>query len=241
MNGDVLELEHLIDYDTLEPSLPIALKRFFVVSDCQRSAEGYSPTWWPHLWRCKINPLVDSQEYRDILDRIIVPEDAEGLPTTSTMTMRDIISTYTQTIEINDAIINQSEAELPMSGYNVEAIYHRSTDANSPDYKVSGYMSGTGIPPNGITATSGISFPVNPIEGAYCLRVDYMPNRLFRYNGVRWVKIEDAVRTNITNNDATNKTLRNSFITNSNTFTDVRGDTQPEKQSLHDLLRPKAD
>ena len=44
MNGDVLELKHLIDYETLNPDLPAALKRFFVVSDCTRASEGFSPT-----------------------------------------------------------------------------------------------------------------------------------------------------------------------------------------------------
>lgn len=249
MNGDVLELQHLIDYDTLNPDLPTALKRFFVVSDCTRSAEGYSPTWWPHLWRCKINPLVDSQEYKDILDKFVMVEDADGFEANTAQTMRDIISTYTQYNNINEAIVEQSEIEIPMSGYSVDGFYHKTTQVTTgnirvdetPDYKISGYMTGTGVPPNGVTATSGITFPTSPVEGAYCLRVDYKPNRLFRYNGTRWVKIEDAVRTTITNNVDDNKTLRNTFITNNNTFVDKRGRTQPEKQSLHDLLKPKAD
>jgi hypothetical protein len=38
---------------------------------------------------------------------------------------------------------------------------------------------------------------------------------LFRFDGVRWIKIEDAVRMNMTNNDSRN-TLKTSFINNSN-------------------------
>jgi hypothetical protein len=71
MAGDVLELEHLTDYDPLNQDIPAALKRFFVVGDCSFASEGFSPTWWPHLWRVKINPLVDGQEYKDILDQIV--------------------------------------------------------------------------------------------------------------------------------------------------------------------------
>lgn len=242
MNGDVLELEHLIDYDTLDPDLPIALKRFFVVSDCTRAAEGYSPTWWPHLWRCKINPLVDSQEYKDILDNLITVDTPEGIPEESTESLRDILSTYNQLNDINDIIVEQAEVEIPASGYSVNEFYHKPTEEDeTPNYKVNAYLSGTGVPPNGIIATSGIAFPSNPDVGDYCLRLDYKPNRLFRYNGTRWIKIEDAVRTNITNNSVDNKTLRNSFLTNSTTFVDRRGNTQPEKQSLHDLLKPKVD
>lgn len=234
MNGDVLELEHLVDYETLDPSIPAALKRFFVVSDCTRAAEGYSPTWWPHLWRCKINPLVDSQEYKDILDRMTVS------PTNSTP-LSEILSSYNQYIDINDAVVDQAEADIPASGYDTSALYHRSEDTKSPDFTVNGYLTGNGVPPNGLPTTSGISFPNNPVEGQYHLRTDYLPNRLFRYDGARWTKIEDSVRTSISNNDVANKTQRNSFVTNNRTFTDVRGNTQPEKQNLNDILKPRAD
>ncbi|NBP16569.1 hypothetical protein EBU95_19635 [bacterium] len=242
MNGDVIELQHLIDYETLDPDLPTSLKRFFVVSDCQRSAEGYSPTWWPHLWRCKINPLVDSQEYKDILNRVNVTTNYDGTETELNTTMRDLISTFSRLSDANDAIIEQAEVELPESGYNIENLFTFDRDnVAKPDFKINGYMTGSGVPPNGLPATSGIAFPANANEGDYCLRTDYLPNRLFRFNGNRWVKIEDDVRTNITNNATNNLTKRNSFITNNKTFVDVRGQVQPEKQNLNDILKPKAD
>jgi hypothetical protein len=88
---------------------------------------------------------------------------------------------------------------------------------------------------------SGIAFPTTPDTGDYCLRLDYMPNRLFRFDGKRWIKVEDAVRTNLTAGAADNKTLRNSFISNTNTFVDVNGNVHNQKQNLNDVLRPKAD
>ena len=234
MNGDVLELMHLVDYDTLNPDLPAALKRFFVISDCTRGAEGYSPTWWPHIWRCKLSPLVDSQEYRDILNKITVSED-------SNTPLREIMSTYNTYTQINDAVVAQAELDLPKSGYDVSPIYHVSSDANTPDYSVSSYLGNTDTTPNGENYTQGVAFPSDPAEGDYCLRVDFVPNRLFRYNGARWRKIEDKVRTNLTNNSTENLTQRNSFITNTRTFTDTNGVVQTEKQSLHDALKPRAD
>jgi hypothetical protein len=232
MNGDVLELEHLLDYETLDPSLPAALKRFFVISDCTRAAEGYSPTWWPHLWRVKMNPLVDSQEYKDILNTIKVSD-------TDTTPIGQILSSYERYTDINDAIVAQAEVDLPESGYDTSAIYHRSFDTETPDFAVNGWLSGNAIAPNGLPVTSGTSFPASPAVGDYCLRLDYLPNRLFRWNGTRWMKIEDNVRTNITNGAADNLTQRNSFIRNTNTFTDVRGNTQDSKQNLQDVLKPK--
>lgn len=234
MNGDVLELQHLIDYETLDPGLPAALKRYFVITDCTRAAEGYSPTWWPHLWRCKINPLVDSQEYRDIIEKITVNEE-------SNQPLREILSNYDKLVNINTAIVEQAEQELPESGYDTTPIFHVTANDETPDYAVRGYLSGSGIPPNGLPVIQGISFPPNPTVGDYVLRTDFLPNRLFRWDGGRWAKIEDKLRTNLTNGEADNNTQRNSFINNTKTFTDVRGDTQPQKQYLHQILKPKAD
>lgn len=84
MSGDVLELPHLRDYHSLDTSLDLALSRYYVVQEGSRPSEGYSPTWWPHLWRVKCTPLVDSQEYKDILDRIQV-DPSTGDATESTL------------------------------------------------------------------------------------------------------------------------------------------------------------
>lgn len=103
-----------------------------------------------------------------------------------------------------------------------------------------GYLTGDGIAPNGLSVTPGISFPVNPSEGDYALRLDYFPNRLFRFNGSRWVKIEDNIRTDLTPG-AANQTLRSSFVNNTATVeTKDRGDI-PSRQSLSNILRPEAD
>jgi hypothetical protein len=68
-----------------------------------------------------------------------------------------------------------------------------------------GYITADGIPQNGapFTAhnpfTAGIAFPMGAVEGQFCLRTDYLPNRLFRFNGTRWVKQEDNVRMTMSN------------------------------------------
>jgi hypothetical protein len=234
MNGDVLELIHLTDYGSLDQSVPVALKRFFVVGDTSKASEGYSPTWWPHLWRCKINPMVDSQEYKDILTTLTI-SDADPTP------LKDILSSYNKYIGINEAVLNQAEADVPQSGYSTEPLYTFDPSGETPNAKIKGYLTADGIPPNGLPVVSGISFPSNPAIGDYCLRLDYSPNRLFRYDGRRWAKIEDAQRTNITNGVDTNLTLRNSFINNTNIFVDRNDEVQPEKQNLNTILRPKAD
>ncbi len=68
ISGDVIELPHLKDEFALN-DLQFALKRFYVIEEVTRAAEGFSVTWYPHLYRAKCKPLVDSQEFKDILDK----------------------------------------------------------------------------------------------------------------------------------------------------------------------------
>ena len=67
MVGDVIELPHLLDYNPLNETIPTALKRFMQITDANYASEGFSPTWFPHLWRIKCEPLVDSEEFTQIL------------------------------------------------------------------------------------------------------------------------------------------------------------------------------
>ena len=66
LSGDVLELPHLKDDYALN-DFQVSLKRFYVIEDVIRPSEGFSQTWYPHLWRIKCEKLVDSQEFADIL------------------------------------------------------------------------------------------------------------------------------------------------------------------------------
>lgn len=238
INGDVLELMHLMDYNSLDESTPVALKRFYVCSDAQFGSEGFTPTWWPHIWRVKLNPLTDSQEYKDILNNV-------PAGTNSTTPVGDILSTIQKYQNINDAIIAQAEQDVPQSGYDTSGLYIQSNHtpdeaSTTPTDKVHGYLTGDGIAPNGIAVAAGITFPGSPDEGDYYLRLDYVPNRLFRFDGQRWVKIEDAVRTNLTNGPE-NHTLRSGFVNDTSTYTDNSGGTHTTLQGLNKILKPLAD
>ena len=268
MNGDVLELQHLMDYYPLDDTLPVALKRFYVVSDCQNAAEGFSQTWWPHLWRVKLNPLTDSQEYKDILDQIKV-DAPDWDPTNGNVSLGSVQSTIETYQNVNNAIIKEAEKEVPLSGYDISHLYIKSTtpdgkypgdpigvtadgnvtadsDSVNTDYAIlspqavpEGYLTGSGLTPNGMPVTVGIAFPDGPSVGDYALRTDYLPNRLFRYDGRRWVKIEDNVRTTLTPG-ADNTTQRSGFVNNTETFTNNSGNVTV-RQSLSDALKAKAD
>ena len=79
MVGDVLELPHLLDYNPLKETIPTALKRFYQITDSNFASEGFSQTWFPHLWRIKCEPLVDSQEFSQILQEPINQDNYLGL------------------------------------------------------------------------------------------------------------------------------------------------------------------
>jgi len=256
MAGDVIEFPHMKEDYSLDESIPIALKRYYVVEDVNRAAEGFSQTWWPHLLRLKMKTLVDSQEFKDIIG------DA-----TTAGSMASYMSTYNREKTINDQIVAQAEQDSPRAGFNYKQYYvapidergnirtdNVNTEAqrSSSDKTVNAvidtpasshygfYLDGDGVAPNGHPAGFGISFPnANVDKGDYFLRTDYLPNRLFRFDGTRWVKVEDSVRITTTNNDS-RANFKTGFVNNTTTDT-INGLTVDQRQALTDALKPKAD
>ncbi len=334
--GDVVELPHLKDEYALN-DLTFALKRFFVIEEVTRAAEGFSATWYPHLYRAKCKPLVDSQEFKQILDDIADSESYQGTynsnityypgdvvlaadgkkyqvlqevtgvaPPNATYfaladTLRDVVSTYEKEMQITAAVLNQAEADAPRSGYDTSKYYtlqrtddgtaelasvdatqvtvDAETQATDEDGNLlydtdgnpiyvgqtastlllpadgdgyEGYLTKDGVPPNGAPFTAGISFPNNPVNGQFALRTDYLPNRLFRFDGARWRKFEDNVRMTMSNLGASDvaagtfagkdvrQTQKATFINNP-TVSTIDGHIVKQKQGLSKALRPEAD
>jgi len=161
MVGDVIELPHLVDYNPLRDTIPVALKRFMQITDANYASEGFSPTWFPHLWRIKCEPLVDSQEFSQIIQEPINQDNYLGLwdgtrtypagyvisygdknyisiaevpigmaPPDETyweldpnQNLKDILATYNQNIQINNAILDEAERLVPKAGYDRKNLY----------------------------------------------------------------------------------------------------------------------
>jgi len=134
--GDVLEMPNMKDYWPLDGDIPASLKKFYVVNEILRAAEGYSQTWWPHLYRVRAIPMVDSQEYKQILDQAATEDGS------SDSTLRDILAPYLKNLELNDAIVTQAERDVPLSGFNTDRLFVLPVDANG--VSVYNYISSNG-------------------------------------------------------------------------------------------------
>lgn len=428
MVGDVIELPHLLDYNPLDETIPVALKRFYQITDGNFASEGFSPTWYPHLWRIKCEPLSDIEQFAQILNEPVntdnylgtwdkektyppgyvisygdenyvakkevpantAPPNEEYWEVDPNKSTRDVLSTFKKNLEINDALLEEAKRLVPLSGYDNTNLYVVPTydevygkiaddpappininvlDANpivitgsmtfmrSPNYKnpspvvriskeslsnlwdlttdstvdkidkfislnlqtqqlaperndtgsgevsgstvllaqsmgpvsgpygtsdntfstadqnpalrsftgtvtqsmdyradcdpryqyiarstprtfgySAGYLTGDGKAPNGSPTGAGIAFPQNPKVGDYFLRIDYMPQILFRWDGKMWVRISDNVRTGMYF-ESNDQTSRASFVNNTNQTQLTDGSTAPERQALSTALR----
>ena len=428
MVGDVLELPHLLDYNPLKETIPVALKRFYSITDANFSSEGFSQTWYPHMWRIKCEPLVDSEEFSQILAEPINQDNYLGIwdkdktyppgyvitygdknyiskievpagtmpPNTTyweldtASNLKDILATYNKNIAINNAALEEAKRLVPKSGYDsgnlyivptygtfetntelsgkynqpappinviisnfgaptatvelvsssqyrnaspvlripassVQTIWDMThdggaiepsatlslrsitiaptltdtgsgavsgdivltvdsigvitgpygtadntyatadqnpelpgfTDEITPDMDfradcdprfqfiarssprsfgyTTGYLDGTGEAPNGYPTGAGIAFPQNPQVGDYFLRIDYLPQLLYRWDGQLWIRISENVRTD-TGFTAEDSSQQSSFINNSNVTVLTDGTTTTQKQALSSIL-----
>ena len=436
--GDVIELPHMLDYNPLEETIPVALKRFMQVTDGNYASEGFSPTWFPHLWRIKCEPLVDSEEFSQILDAPINMDNYLGIwDSTKVYTagyvisygdknyiskidvpigitppnalyweldtadnLKDILATYNKNISVNNAALNEAARILPKTGYDtsdlyivptygefsengifsrklrqpappinvnttssgapvtvsgtiqmrrnpnyknaspvirisktaLKSIWDMTADMNSdaidafvtmslesmelpaevigsgsgpisgdkilvarsqgvitgpygtadntystadqnpilpgftgtistqmdfradcdPAYQYisrasprsfgysAGYMSGSGEAPNGFPTGAGISFPANPQVGDYFLRIDYLPQLLYRWDGALWIRISADVRTQ-TGYTASDQSLQSQFINNTAQTQLTDGTFVSQSQPLSSILQLSPD
>jgi hypothetical protein len=247
MSGDVLELPNLKEFYSLDETIPVALKRYYVVQEGTRPAGGFSPTWWSHLWRVKCTPMVDAQEFASILNQTVIGVNGSPIIVNgNTTTYSNITSSIQDYTNMNQAIVTQAEFETPESGYNTDALWaplfvngdpkQGPLPANaSPQQRFVGYLVNAGTAPNGYQVTPSLEFPSSPTVGQYILRQDYFPSRLYRWSGSIWEYVSTDQRTPLT--PGTGQTQRDTFVNNANLFVNSSGNTEPVIQNISTLLR----
>jgi len=221
-----------VDSDVYTADSNDALNQDFTVAGAIPSADDFDSG--------TINDLLSTHNKNKEINKAIVDQAVAELPVSG----YDVSKFYIEPVGA-DNIPDDS------AGITVDSIVHKADSGEvtvdkteiTPEANgwLTGYLTGNALPPNGLPVTPGTVFPPNALIGDYVLRLDYFPNRLFRYDGNRWIKVEDNVRTNLTPGASDNKTQRSKFVNNTDTLkTKDRGDI-PTLQGLSDLLRPSAD
>tara|TARA_S200000501_G_C20867432_1_gene762616 strand:- start:4809 stop:5792 length:984 start_codon:yes stop_codon:yes gene_type:complete len=197
MSGDVLELPHLRD-DTLLDEDNNGINKFYVVEDANRSSEGFSQTWYPHVWRVKVGPMTDTQEFQDIMENDT-----------------DVLSTYKAEIEVSEAIEKAATEEY---------------DGTLKTSHLFDYDT--------VTLSRGTQFPASPTEGAFFLRTDFTPHRMYKRVGTRW---EFTTDTNPNDDSWESKVFTQRRFTNNTDTVTVPGTDVKSKQGLSSTITPKVD
>jgi hypothetical protein len=218
--GDVLELPHLRD-DLLLDAEKAPINKYYVISDANRGAEGFSQTWYPHIWRVKLTPISDSQEYADILGNDY-----------NNNTVGANTSTYKSEFNISDAIVARATQDDPDGTMLLDHLFEFDhATAGGVVVKDDTYN-------HGETIASGNSFPTNPQEGQFFIRKDFEPARMFVRRGSKWERrydnIDDKTWADRTYNAST-------FIFNEEQTTVVDNNEFKEKQALSDVILPRPD
>ena len=203
MSGDVLEVPHLredllLDDEDDGINDNGVARKFYQIEDANRASEGYSPTWFPHIWRIKMSPITDSQEFSDLLDRDVGSFDGDGFGSgeDTGQTLRDLLSTFGEEIRISDTIIAEAERQVP--NRNLE---HAHLYVFEPEFEqgLPHLFMTDGEPPNGAALLGcGPAFPLVFEDGDWFLRTDYVPSVLFKREGLAWIRKEVDFKQKLT-------------------------------------------
>ena len=206
--------------------------------------------------------MVDGQEYRDILkqdagagdestlkdflstyNKEIAINDAIVNQAIAEVSKSGYDTTKLYTLPTNDDG-SAKITEVPTADNSIIRADSNKWLANSENisptksgYK--GYLLGDVYAPNGFPVSSGIAFPSSTQEGDYFLRLDYFPNRMFRFDGKKWVKVQDVVRNSPLPAFSLNQ--KSSFINNSNSKMFSDGTITTERQTLSQVLKAQVD
>lgn len=217
--GDVLELPHLRD-DLLLDANKAPISKYYVVADGNRGAEGFSQTWYSHIWRVKLNPLTDAQEFNDILGNAA-----------DNATLNHDISTYKSEFNVSDAIVASAAQDDPDGTSLLDHLY-------GFDHPTAG---GVVIQDNtynhGETIASGSAFPADANEGEYFIRTDFSPNRMFVRRGSKWNRSYD----NVTDKTWVDRTYNASDYITEDAKSMVNDEEFNRKQAISDVILPRPD
>ncbi len=166
--GDVIELPHLREVG-IDGRVA---NKWYEVSSIVWSPTGYDPMYARHISAVILRPLRHQQEFLDLFER----HDEYGKTLAEQASNRDVMMAVT-------------EANQQLAGEHVSTTWWDTTimwfDPDHPSRMPYRWFE-DGKPDNGEPVENGVSFPPNPVEGTWFLRVDFEPNKLYRFQNGRW-------------------------------------------------------
>lgn len=224
MNGDVLEMVHMREDTYLDENEDYAINKYYVIQDVARASSGWSPTWRAHIFRLKLTPMTDSQEFDDIMK---IEDENSGLD------LKSIVSDFGNRMEATEENLKEARHQVPYRNFENYHIYILESKDTGLDYPY--VWCGDGIPPNGAKLSyKGKEFPTNAKKGDYFLHLGLEPNILFQYDGGRWIEKE----TNFRLKWQAATRLLHTFLNNDN-ITHLDDGCIPEKQPINKVIRPR--
>ena len=259
MSGDVLEAVHLRDELPLDQNAA-PIPKYYVVQDAMWPAAGFGTTWYMHTWRVKCTPIMDTQEYQDILQNPAGQADTEldwqnslgavseagtgaGVPNNSGAATgaSGSASALATNLQITQTLNAAAKAAVRKRANYVQHLYVRPANIKVRDGLINWLMNDNCIPPNwsGDFIPSGVTFPQTPCNGDYFIRLDYDPVSLFKRVDTTWRMVQEDWRTEWTPASR----ILDSYLRNNNiTLIDQTATGKmPEKQALSDIIPVKAD
>lgn len=213
--GDVLEVPHL--RDVASDGRP--MNRFYEVKTVLRNHLAWDHSYVNHVVSVTMKPIKDSQEFIDLMER----ETESGLTLGEQLGSRDTM------LDMTSAVQSAAKEHAYTTWWDTKPIYM--TDLGRVEVWLD-----DGQPPNGTAITGVSAFPPSPSEGDYALRVDFVPNRLFRYVSGKWI-LREVDRKREWNNYNWTDALAG-FMTDRTEEQDMR---PWEYRSIHDVATVRQD
>lgn len=189
--GDIVELPSQLQYDA---NLN-CVRKYLEVTDTMWSSEGFTPSWYPTLFKFVAVPALATQETRDIFGTAGDYKKSAG-------SINDFLNGNIPIDLLNvkaaDDIKQQSSEMVPERGSDVsDVVSGMDIRDTRGSYDGTDLYVEDAIPPNNQPYTELVNtWPSNPQDGDWhrmlqdpALRI---PAVLYRYNGVkkRWIKTE---------------------------------------------------
>lgn len=134
----------------------------------QKNKESLDSIW--NKYRTALLRLEWALDEIDRLNQEIKEKDAEL-----------VLRTKGGNVQLRDHLGNPINVYIPGEGPK-PAVKKKGPDQEQPDY---------GLPEEKETdATFGLNFPETPGKGDLCLRTDYVPFRLYKWNNVKWIELD---------------------------------------------------